>query len=288
MSVVEQMSKVSVVIPSYNHEHYITQSIMSVIQQTYKNIELIVIDDGSLDNSVEVIQGLQEQYGFKFETQENMGLTGTLNKALAMATGEYIAFFASDDIMMLDRFEKQVRYMEQNPKIALCGGNMLSIDDSGTVMGKQKMLPERILEFDDIFLKKKKGIPAPTMLYRTNVLKEAGGYDPTVRIEDMYMAFKVTSMGYRIAVLSDVLAYYRYHGDNSMKRLELMLEGIQQVYGFYSDHPQYEQMRVRNLQSYLLMAVKSDKILAKKILKQIPLKHYNLKTIRGFLKMLVT
>ncbi|HCL51805.1 MAG TPA: glycosyl transferase, partial [Pseudomonas sp.] len=91
---------VTVIIASYNHGPYIEQSILSVLNQTYPHIELLVVDDGSTDDSVERIERLQAQHGFDFRVQRNKGLTHTLNEAIARARGTLIAPFGSDDNMM--------------------------------------------------------------------------------------------------------------------------------------------------------------------------------------------
>ena len=90
---------VTVIIASYNHAPYIEQSILSVLNQTYSNIELLVIDDGSTDDSVERIRRLQERYSFDFRVQQNQGLTNTLNGAVARSQGPLVVPFGSDDIM---------------------------------------------------------------------------------------------------------------------------------------------------------------------------------------------
>ncbi|WP_062263200.1 glycosyltransferase family 2 protein [Endozoicomonas arenosclerae] len=280
------MPSVSVIIASYNHAQYIAQSIESVIRQTFQDYELIVIDDGSSDDSVEIIRGLQEKYDFQFIVQSNMGLTRTLNKALELADGEFIVPFGSDDVMMLDRLEKQVPYMKMNPGLGIGGGNILCIDGTGQLHKQQRMYPDRVLNFDDIYLNREKGVPAPTLMFRKDILLEAGGFNPDIRLEDLYIEFKIASMGYQIGMLNDVLSYYRIHETNTFKNLELMLDSVLTTYGCFQDHPQYEQMRLKTLHSYLLMAVKSDKRLAKKILSMIPLKAYRGKTLRGVFKIL--
>lgn len=102
---------VSVIIASYNHEKYIEASIASVAAQTYRNVELLVVDDGSSDGSVELLRGLQAKYGFDLRVQQNQGLSRTLNEAIARARGNLIVPFGSDDIMLPQRLEKQVAHM---------------------------------------------------------------------------------------------------------------------------------------------------------------------------------
>src|SRR5690606_27530759 len=111
---------VSVIIPCFNHEKYIKECLLSVINQSYKNVQLIVIDDGSTDRSVEIIKELKQQNDFIFEEQLNSGISKTLNKAITKyAEGEYIAILASDDYWHSDKLSKQVSFIEQNPEYAM-------------------------------------------------------------------------------------------------------------------------------------------------------------------------
>src|SRR3990167_1567368 len=103
---------VSVIIASYNHGPYIEASITSVLAQTYGNIELLVVDDGSSDDSVERIQRLQRLHGFDFRVQKNQGLSRTLNETVARARGELITPFGSDDVMLPQRLALQVAYLQ--------------------------------------------------------------------------------------------------------------------------------------------------------------------------------
>ena len=109
---IEIFPLVSVIIPCYNHQNYVEKSLKSVFDQTYKNIEIIVIDDGSKDNSVNILKELQKNNHFILECQENMGVCKTLNKAISMSKGKYIAILASDDYWDLPKIEKQVKVLK--------------------------------------------------------------------------------------------------------------------------------------------------------------------------------
>ena len=208
---------VSVIIPCYNHESYIEASIMSVLNQTYENVELIVLDDGSKDSSPDIISRLHRQHGFYFEPQSNIGLAKTLNKAIGLAKGKYISYIGSDDIMLPDKTATQVDYMESRPDIAVCGGNIIAIDQNGNKHPKQKNPPYREIDFDDVFVGLNAGIAAPTAMMRKDVLDEEGGYDPDIALEDIYMWLKLTSRGHIISGLDSVLLYYRKHPSNTYK-----------------------------------------------------------------------
>lgn len=155
---------VSVIIASYNHGPYIEQSIQSVLDQTYPNIELLVVDDGSTDDSVERIQRLQAAHGFDFRVQQNQGLTNTLNGAIARAKGSLIVPFGSDDIMKPDRIAIQVEYMDGKPEVGICAGNIELIDAEGNLYPEKRQrrdVPFRRLDFDDMFLERNLTRPRP-------------------------------------------------------------------------------------------------------------------------------
>lgn len=181
---------VSVIIASYNHGPYIEQSIQSVLDQTYPNIELLVVDDGSTDDSVERIQRLQAAHGFDFRVQQNQGLTNTLNGAIARAKGSLIVPFGSDDIMKPDRIAIQVEYMDGKPEVGICAGNIELIDAEGNLYPEKRQrrdVPFRRLDFDDMFLERKPYPPATTLMIRREALDKVGGFDPSIRLEDLYI-----------------------------------------------------------------------------------------------------
>jgi len=274
---------VSVICACYNHAPYIEACLNSVLEQTYPNIELIVIDDGSSDGSIEKIRALQKQHGFYFEAQPNQGLAATLNKAIGLSKGKYIAQIGSDDIFTADKIEKQVAFMESRPDIAICGGNMLVIDEHGVVQQKQKTFPYRELNFEDLFAQRKAGIPASSSMIRRDVLEKEGAYEPDIRLEDMYLWFKLLSRGHTMAGLEDTVLYYRKHGSNTYRNYRFMYENMMKTYAPYKNHPLYEDVVNRyRLSSVLALAKHGDKPLARAILKEIPAKYFSMKLLRAY------
>ncbi|MFT3929023.1 MAG: glycosyltransferase [Spongiibacteraceae bacterium] len=273
---------VTIIIPSYNHAAYIQKTVESVVRQTYKPIELIVIDDGSTDGSQTLLAGLAAEYGFCFESQANQGLSRTLNKGIALAQGKYICTVGSDDILLLDKTERQVAFMESNPTVAVCGGNQLIIDSDGIIVNKrQRFEPYREFSFDDLFLGRKALIAASSAMFRADVLAEQGGYDPDIPLEDMYMWLKLSSRGCRIVGLNDVLIYYRKHASNSYKNAKYMMDSMEKTYAAYARHPQYSRVINDYRRSMFLRAAKYDRQAAVAILRKLPLRFFNLKVMRG-------
>ena len=275
---------VTVIIASYNHAPYIEQSIQSVLDQTYPNIELLVIDDGSPDDSVERIQRLQQAHGFDFRVQHNQGLTNTLNGAIARAKGSLIVPFGSDDIMMPDRIAVQVAYMDGKPEVGICAGNIELIDAEGNLFPEKRQrrdVPFRRLDFEDMFLERKPYPPAPTLMIRREALDKVGGFDPQIRLEDLYIELKVTHAGYFIDGLNVVMARYRKHATNSYKNHRFMIDSILKTYALFSDHPLYDQVRYKFLNSMFLKTANRNRALARELLAQIPFRHWTGKTWRG-------
>lgn len=277
---------VSVIIASYNHGPYIEASIRSVLEQAYARIELLVVDDGSMDDSVERIGRLQERYGFDFRVQANQGLARTLNEAIARARGSLIAPFGSDDIMLPERIATQVAYMQDKPEVGICAGNIQTIDAEGKpLLGRDRERSFRRLAFDDIFDSDKPGAPAPTLLFRREALDMVGGFEPEVRLEDLLIELKITRAGYFIDVLGAVLAKYRVHGLNTYKNRRFMIENVLKTYEKFSDHPAYHRVCARFINSMLLKCARDDRALAQELLRKLPLRYWNGKTLRALARM---
>ncbi|WXL25245.1 glycosyltransferase [Ectopseudomonas mendocina] len=284
----QSMPLVSVIIASYNHAPYIEQCIISVVQQTYEHVELLVVDDGSTDDSVERIQRLQAVYGFDFQVQKNQGLTRTLNSAIARSKGSLIVPFGSDDVMLPERLAKQVAYMQGKPEVGICAGNIELIDSNGELFPEHRQrrdVPFRRMDFDDVFMERKPYAPATTLMIRKEALEKVGGFDPEIRLEDLAIELKITHAGYFIDCLGEVLAQYRKHATNSYKNHRFMIDSILGIYAQYQQHPQYESVRMRFLNSMFLKVSNRDHELARELLRQIPLRHWTKKTWRGLMRL---
>ncbi|WP_461537933.1 glycosyltransferase family 2 protein [Spongorhabdus nitratireducens] len=283
---VDSSPLVTVLVPCYNHQAFVEKAIRSIVDQTYKNIELIVLDDGSSDNCPQILEEMSRKYGFYYEHQPNMGLIKTLNKGLSLAKGKYICPFASDDIMFLDRIEKQVAMLESRPDAAVCAGNIINIDDNGEILAKQRIRPERELGFDELFWQNIPGPAAPTAMIRRSALDEVGDYDPDIRIEDMYMWLKLANAGYKIVILNDLFAYYRKHGSNTHSNYRFMLENEMKILSAYSGHPKYELVKKRLLVSTFVKVANRDKSFARELIKQLSIKDDPVKVLKGIFRMI--
>lgn len=279
---------ISVIISCYNHARYVEASIRSVLDQTYPAVELLVYDDGSQDGSVEIIGRLSQQYGFFFQAQTNQGLSRTLNAGVERAHGSFIAPFGSDDIMFPDRLAKQLPWLMERPELGVAAGNVIKIDERGEPHPdkKQRHHAERTLDFDDLFLGRKAIPPTATLLFRREALLQAGGFDPEIRLEDLYILLKILEKGWKIGVMDEALAYYRVHSHNTVKDLHFMHDNVLKTYACFREHPAYPQVVHAWLNHQFLKASNRDKGFARRCLSELPLTAWNWKTLRGLWRLL--
>ncbi|RAS79919.1 glycosyltransferase [Priestia endophytica] len=189
--------KVSIIMGIYNCEKYLSESIDSILNQTFRDWELIMCDDGSKDNTLNIAQNYRNQYPEKIKViknKKNMGLNYTLNRCLSIASGEYIARQDGDDIALYDRLEKEVTFLDNNHDYALVGTDMVLFDDRGD-WGKTNTAEKPTKHNFS------KGTPFchATCVVRKHVLEEVEGYsidDKLLRVEDYHLWFKIYSKGY--------------------------------------------------------------------------------------------
>lgn len=244
MSSLEQ-PLVSVVIPCYNHENFVQDCIQSVLDQTYQNIELIIIDDGSKDDSVLKIKQMLDKcekrfVRFEFRHRANKGLSATLNEALEWCKGEYYSAIASDDILLKDKIENQIQLFgdKNRENIIAVLGNVYFINEKNEILASSEIKENTIYNFDQIFMHQHL-LYAPTQLIKTRVIKEVGGYKPGMLIEDWYMWLILSKIG-NILVVPDLFVKYRQHDSNTVKQLEKMHKGRIEVLSHFKEEKLYQ------------------------------------------------
>jgi alpha-1,3-rhamnosyltransferase len=288
----ENLPLVSVIVPCYNHQNYIEQCLESILNQTYKNIELTVIDDGSTDDSPVVLKELQKKYAFNLVFQENKGLSKTLNTAIKQfGKGKYFAICASDDFWCLDKIEKQVGYMELNDMFPMCFGKTHYVNASSEVIKMKKASDINFRGgdvFDDIFLFKFH--PPVNYLFKREIFDVVGYYDESLYVEDYYMNLKISSK-YPIGFLDDHLGFYRVDTEVSkIIRFEKVSESHLITIDQYKTHPLYEQARrtVFLRKFNLFSGYKKHKKLAIGCLPRCIKSFYDRRFITGFIKLILT
>jgi glycosyltransferase involved in cell wall biosynthesis len=230
---------VSVIIPCYNHEHYIEDSIQSIIEQTYSRIELIIIDDGSKDKSVEKIQSMLPACEQRFErvyfnTRPNKGLCATLNEALTHCQGKYLSIIASDDMMLPNKTQLQVDYLEQHPDVTGVFSGIELIDSNNRVVDRR--VSTRIeYSFDDILLNLH-DLPTLTQMFHLKDIVEAGGYDESIKVEDWYMLLKLSKQQKILKYIPEVVCQYRIHDESfSQNGLKMAVEMMKVIQPYHAE-----------------------------------------------------
>lgn len=251
---------VSVVIACYNHDKFVQDSIQSVINQTYQNIELMIIDDGSSDGSVEKIKLMiavceQRFTRFEFKTRPNKGLCLTLNEALDWCQGKYFSGVASDDVMLKEKITTQVQYLEDNQQCVAVFGGIELIDSDGNRVSK-RINKFRVYDFVDLFMHDHE-LPAPTQLIVLQKIKDVGMFKSGFILEDWYMWLKLAQLG-ELHYLSECFALYRQHDNNISKKVDIMHEGRFQVINEYMDNELYPRAK-KEIEWVTLREMKSNK-----------------------------
>lgn len=219
----DDLPKVSVIIPAYNRESYICQAVDSVLNQTFKNVELIIVDDGSTDGTRDIL----ESYGDRICLLEhpgraNKGQSSALNLGIKKSTGNYIAILDSDDYWDLKKIEMQVDYLEKNPGIGLVYSNGKAVNAEGKVLydiyrtgHKELNQPANLLLDCYLFV--------PTnSLFRKEIIESTGYFDESLRsAQDHDMAIRIAEVT-KLAYMDLPLFCYRRHSQSlSNKNTEL-------------------------------------------------------------------
>ncbi|GAB2912859.1 glycosyltransferase family 2 protein [Paralcaligenes ginsengisoli] len=208
---------VSVVIPCYNHAQFIEAAIKSVLAQTYENIQLIVIDDGSIDDSLQIINQIAREHSICVVEQTNQGICKTLNRAIKeFSHGEYIALLASDDYWDPSKLKKQMNILELNPRSEFCFTQAMKFD-SDKKLRAEKVFPRKALTgrvTKHVFLRQH--VPAGSMVFSRRLFDLLNGFDETLREEDWDFVIRC-SANTEFSAIQEPLFFYRSHSANTMK-----------------------------------------------------------------------
>ena len=213
---------VSVLMPAYNHERYVEESVRSVWAQTYPNVELIVIDDGSRDATPDILRRLaaESPIPMRLELQENAGAAETINRAFALARGHWITLTASDDRYLPNHVATLVRAFAGAPSgTGLAFGDMYIIDEDGRRVDRyfRTRTPRSGWIFEDLLLRKFM-VPGLASMIRAVVFRDAGGYDPSSAVCDLEFFTRIARTHPFVYVNECVAEYRGRHQGEQMSR----------------------------------------------------------------------
>jgi glycosyltransferase involved in cell wall biosynthesis len=209
---------VSVVIPTYNYGRFVTEAVDSALAQTYSPVEVIVVDDGSTDDTRERLAAYGERVRYIF--QKNEGLSAARNAGMSAARGELIALLDSDDGFHPRKLEYQVRYLSEHPHVGLVGTDCL-VDASGRWPDISTPPPARMVTLDDVVVR----VPfcPSSVLLRRSCFEEVGFFDPKVSAAADRDYWIRASARAGMACLGGELTFYRIHPGSMTRNVEMMV-----------------------------------------------------------------
>jgi len=210
--------KVSIVMAAYNGEKYIADAIQSVVNQTFADFDLLIIDDGSVDNTSAVVASFLSDKRIKYFFQTNKGTSSARNRGIVQATGEYIGFIDQDDLFLPDKIEATSQFLDDNPSCAMVYTDMFVTDAKGETICEWLVKKKWYAE-GDIYLNLLKEcffIPI-AVLIRKSVFCEVGLFDEDVQsTEDIDLWLRIARNN-RIGLIKSPLAKWRTHDGNFSK-----------------------------------------------------------------------
>jgi glycosyltransferase involved in cell wall biosynthesis len=218
---------VSVLIPTYNSELYIKETLESILNQTYKNLEIVVIDDASIDNTINIVKRYEDKRIRLFINDKNLGISKNMNKGIKLSHGKYLAIMDADDWSYPYRIEEEVKLMEENPKVVLCSGYMDICDENLNIKNRRtypltdEEIRRAIVRYDPI--------SHPASMWRMSELLKTGLYSKNFPIcRDYDLIVRISEFG-KYQNIPKPLIKYRVRKDSETgKRIRQT-----QWYSFY-------------------------------------------------------
>ena len=206
---------ISVVMPVYNASPFLQEAMESVLVQTFEDFEFIIINDGSTDNSLDIIKSFDDSRIVLLNNTDNMGVIYSLNRGLSSARGHYIARFDADDINLKERFSVQHQFLEENPSVMLCGSQAYKIKENGSsyLINRCLKVPKEHINiffgmmFDCQFIH-------PTVMFRSSILDQVHEYDRDYPHAEDYDFWLRVMERFQVQNLSQCLIYYRVHSSS--------------------------------------------------------------------------
>ena len=199
--------KVSIIIPTYNQSQYLEEAMESVLNQTYQNIEIIIVDDGSTDNTSEVVKSFDNK--IIYIPQKNKGASSARNAGIKKAQGQYVAFLDSDDMWIKNKLEKQIKFIQNNPEIGLLGTGCYQMVDINKMIYK-KIFPAKneILQKDLI---KYNPFIQSSVIIRKDIFNDIGLYDEKFKESEDYDLWLRIAQKYKVANIQEALVTKKYY-----------------------------------------------------------------------------
>ncbi|HNY97552.1 MAG TPA: glycosyltransferase [Candidatus Pacearchaeota archaeon] len=249
-----QQAKISIIMATYNRANYIKEAIESILRQSFRDWELVVIDDNSVDNTEEIIMSYMEKDSrfIYIKNLERQGVGRARNIGIAKSQGKYIAILDSDDVWHdREKLEEQYNYLETHPDYVIVGGDAIIIDENGKVTGKitcfhgDKEIRRKILAQNRLV--------HSGVLYRRDIYEKCGKYDEKLAVGEDYDLWLKMGLYGKIECLNKSMVLYRKHsGNESMLKIGRSLKHNIEVIDKHKEHyPNYLWASIRRRARFL-------------------------------------
>lgn len=271
---------ISVLMPCFNGARWVSESIASVLKQTFTDLELIIVDGGSTDGSVDIIQDyIKRDARIVLINRPGLGLSASLNLGIESARGEWIARLDADDIAEPERLALQLQATLENPQLVFLGTGLTEIDEHGR-LGKSFIYPQETDRLLNNLVRFKRFPPHSSAFYLTDVVKKAGGYRTEIkRAEDLDLWLRLSELG-ALGSIPQCLVRYRKHTgqiSNFEAGTPQVIDARVAVVGYWLrqrgapdasrfDHPRYLDFRAfvtQQYQSYFRRHIARDQLTAR-------------------------
>jgi len=269
--------KITVLMTLFNGEKYLREAMESMLNQTYKDFEFLIIDDASTDSSSEIILSYKDPRIRLIENEQNIGFVLSLNKGLQLAKGEYIARMDADDISMPERLEKQIKLLEENPKVGMTACWISIIHENNNEISFWKIDRQNnsseeiyyILNFENC-------LAHSSVIFRKELVIEIGGYDEDLKLTQDYDLWIRLSRITTISKLMEVLVIRREHESNMIFTANERLN--QETFRIYQKNsninfvkPEFIDRIVNNPTSINILKILNVKQISNNIIKNCPI-----------------
>lgn len=255
----QNSSLVSVIITVYNAERFVREAVLSIAKQTYKNIEIIIVNDGSKDQTGAILKSLKKlDSRIKVvNLRKNLGPSLASNIGLKFAKGNYIARMDADDISLPDRIEKQLTFLINNPNVVIVGGNSYLINELGKIIGKKDYPTKHKEIYNSLFTMN--SIQHPNCMINKKLLPRIYYHNHSLLAHDLELFFEASQYG-ELANLSDITLYYRQSKNSLSFRnpkatfnatVNIRIKAIKK----YNYHPTFKALLVHYLQIMIIMCI---------------------------------
>lgn len=232
MDTTESNIETTILMPVHNGLPYVKETINSILDQTYKKFEFLIIDDGSTDGTIEYLESLDDSR-IRLYKRNHSGIIASFNFGLSKVTTKYTVRIDADDFYLPDKLQKQIYYMEANPHIGLSGSGIRYLSENSNITSWAIIPPVDHNEIVGNLFRKTTSLFQPAIIFRTELVKQLGGQRDDIFPEDIDMFFRLSSLT-TFGNIPEVLMHKRLHNSYSEIHFEKLINSYNDLIALYS------------------------------------------------------